>query len=153
MIWKPHVTVAAVIERDGRFLMIEEIVDGERVYNQPAGHLDANESLVEAVVRETREETGWRFLPESLVSVQLWRKPKNGETYLRFTFCGDCDDHDPGAELDTGIIHAIWLSRNQLVDESHKLRSPMVMQSIDDYLQGKRCDLELLALTGTSPGC
>jgi ADP-ribose pyrophosphatase YjhB (NUDIX family) len=149
MIWKPHVTVAAITEQQGRFLIVEEIVEGQPVYNQPAGHLDAGESLIDAVIRETREETGWRFHPEALVSIQLWRHPQHGETFLRFSFCGDCTDHDANAELDAGIIHALWLSRDELAYADHKLRSPMVLRSIDDYLQGKRYSLDLLEQIGT----
>jgi 8-oxo-dGTP pyrophosphatase MutT (NUDIX family) len=152
MIWKPHVTVAAIVEQQGRFLIVEEIVEGQRVYNQPAGHLDPGESLIDAVVRETREETGWQFVPEALVSIQLWRHPTHGKTFLRFTFCGDGVDHDANAELDTGIIHALWLSRDELMDADHKLRSPMVMRSIDDYLRGYRYSLDILEQIDTEAG-
>jgi 8-oxo-dGTP pyrophosphatase MutT (NUDIX family) len=144
MIWKPHVTVAAIAEKDGKFLIVEEMVDGQRVYNQPAGHLDSGESLVEAVIRETLEETAWAFQPEALVGIQLWRHPVHSESYLRFSFCGSCYDHDNNQRLDHGIERAVWLGRDQLVDNKHKLRSPMVLRSIDDYLEGRRYGLDIL---------
>ncbi len=145
MTWKPHVTVAAIAEREGRFLMIEEAVDGKRVYNQPAGHLDPGESLVEAVIRETFEEAAWTFEPEALVGIQLWRNPENGESYLRFSFCGACLEHHPQQPLDQGIEQAVWLSRDELANKPQKLRSPMVLRSIDDYLAGQRYSLDILA--------
>jgi 8-oxo-dGTP pyrophosphatase MutT (NUDIX family) len=144
MIWKPHVTVAALAEKDGKFLIVEEMVDGQLVYNQPAGHLDSGESLVEAVIRETLEETAWSFQPEALVGIQLWRHPVDSESYLRFSFCGSCYDHDKNQLLDHGIEQAVWLSRDELVDNKHKLRSPMVLRSIDDYLEGRHYSLEIL---------
>ena len=143
-VWKPHVTVAAIAEIDGRFLTVEERVDGELVYNQPAGHLDSGESLIEAVIRETCEETAWTFQPEALVGIQLWRHPVHRETYLRFSFCGSCSGHQPQQPLDKGIERALWLSRDELLDNEHKLRSPMVLRTIDDYLDGRRYSLDLL---------
>jgi len=144
MIWKPHVTVAAVAEQDGRFLIIEEDVDGRMVYNQPAGHLDAGESLIEAVIRETFEEAAWTFQPEALVGIQQWRHPVNEESYLRFSFSGVCLAHHPQQPLDTGIEQAIWLSRDELAVNPGKLRSPMVLRSVDDYLEGRRYSLDIL---------
>ncbi|TNF37446.1 MAG: NUDIX hydrolase [Gammaproteobacteria bacterium] len=144
MIWKPHATVAAVIERNGRFLMVEEESDGEIVLNQPAGHLDPNESLIEAVIRETREETAWQFTPEAITGIYRWLQPETGRTYMRTAFCGSCDNHDPALQLDHGIIRAIWLSRDELINQQDKLRSPMVLKCIDDYLAGHRYPLELL---------
>jgi NADH pyrophosphatase NudC (nudix superfamily) len=143
-IWKPHVTVAAIAEKDHKFLIVEEFVEGQLVFNQPAGHLDASESLVAAVVRETLEESAWRFQPEALVGIQLWRHPRSKESYLRFSFCGSCDEHDASRTLDTGITRALWLSRDQLSAKPHKLRSPLVLSSIDDYLAGKRYSLDIL---------
>ncbi len=144
IIWKPHVTVAAIAEKDGKFLIVEEMVDGQLVYNQPAGHLDSGESLVEAVIRETFEETAWSFQPEALVGIQLWRHPVDSESYLRFSSCGSCYDHDKNQLLDHGIEQAVWLSRDELVDNNHKLRSPMVLRSIDDFLEGRRYSLDIL---------
>jgi len=144
MLWKPHATVATIIERDGQFLMVEEIVQGQQVINQPAGHLDPDESLINAVIRETQEETAWRFTPDAITGVYLWKHPDNGETFLRVAFCGSCDNHDPSQTLDTGIQAAVWKTREQLLAQADKLRSPMVINCIDDYLAGKRFPLDLL---------
>lgn len=144
MIWKPHVTVAAIAEKDDKFLIVEEKVDGQLMYNQPAGHLESGETLIEAVIRETFEETSWTFQPEALVSIQLWRHPVHGKSYLRFSFCGSCFEHKPGKQLDDSIEQALWLARDELVDNNHKLRSPMVLRSIDDYLEGRRYGLDIL---------
>lgn len=152
MIWKPHVTVAAIAEREGTFLIVEEKVDGQLVYNQPAGHLDAGESLIDAVIRETYEESAWSFEPEALVGIQLWHHPVQGESYLRFSFCGTCHEHQAQQPLDQGIEQAIWLSREELMDNNHKLRSPMVLRSIDDYLEGRRYSLDIIEHITTDVG-
>ncbi len=146
MSWNPEVTVAAVVERDGRFLMVEELISGRLVLNQPAGHLEDRESLIEAVVRETREETAWRFHPEALVGIYLWRNPDNGRGFLRFTFCGSVDQHDAAQPLDKGIQRALWLSRNQLLAQAGRLRSPLVMRCLDDYALGRRQPLDSVAM-------
>ena len=143
MIWKPHATVAAIVEKDGKFLMVEEDVNGEIVYNQPAGHLEPEESLIDAVVRETQEETAWKFTPEALVGVYLWPQPNTDRTFLRFAFCGTCSDHQPEQVLDEGILQALWVSKEEL-QNSKKLRSPMVIKNIDDYLAGQRFPLDIL---------
>ena len=145
MSWNPEVTVAAVVEREGRFLMVEERISGRLVLNQPAGHLEDGESLVDAVVRETREETAWRLHPAALVGIYLWRNPDNGRTFLRFTFCGWVDDHQAQQALDTGIVRALWLSHEQLLAQTPRLRSPLVLRCLDDYLLGKRLPLETVA--------
>ena len=152
MTWKPHVTVAAIAERDGKFLIVEEKVDGQLVYNQPAGHLDSGESLIAAVIRETYEETAWTFQPEALVGIQLWRRPVNGESYLRFAFCGSCYDHKSQQPLDHGIERVLWLDRDELMAQMHKLRSPLVMRSIDDYLEGRRYGLDVLEYIASDTG-
>ena len=144
MIWKPHVTVAAVIEQQGRFLMIEEVVDGKTVINQPAGHLEDNEDLITAVIRETLEETAWHFIPRSIIGIFQWTSPRDGDTFLRICFTGHCHQHDPERKLDQGILRALWLSRDELL--ALPLRSPLVLSSIDEYLTGKRYPLELLSL-------
>ena len=144
----PDVTVAAIVQREGRFLMVEERISGRLVLNQPAGHLEDAETLVEAAVRETREETAWRLHPEALVGVYLWRNPDNGRSFLRFAFCGTVDDHRPGQPLDTGIQRALWLSREQLLAQPGRLRSPLVMRCLDDYLLGRRQPLETVASLG-----
>lgn len=143
-IWKPHTTVAAIIERDRRFLMVEEICSGKTVYNQPAGHLDPHESLQQATVRETREETAWGFRPKYITGIYRWQLPHTERSYLRVAFAGSCYDHQPTQPLDEGIIKAIWLSREELAAEPEKLRSPMVLLCIDDYLKGRQYPLDLL---------
>jgi 8-oxo-dGTP pyrophosphatase MutT (NUDIX family) len=149
MAWKPEVTVAAVVERmiDGerRFLMVEELICGKLVLNQPAGHLEDRETLLDAVIRETREETAWRFIPEALVGIYLWRNPENERTFLRFAFCGSVDRHDPAQPLDQGIQRALWLSRGQLLAQPGRLRSPLVMRCFDDYSRGRRQRLDTVA--------
>ena len=142
--WKPHVTVAAVIEREGRFLVVEESVEGRLVFNQPAGHVEAGESLLEAVSRETLEESGRTFTPEALIGVYSWTNPGNDITYLRFAFTGNVSERDATRKLDEGIIDTLWMSRDELLAQSTKLRSPMVMRAIDDYLAGRRFHLDLL---------
>lgn len=148
MSWNPEVTVAAIVEQDGRFLMVEERISGRLVINQPAGHLEDGESMVEAVIRETREETAWRLHPEALVGVYLWRNPDNGRSFLRFAFCGRVDDHQPQQPLDTGIVRAMWLSHEQLLAQSSRLRSPLVLRCLEDYLLGKRQPLDTVASVG-----
>src|SRR5262245_35138592 len=136
--WHPEVTVAAVVEREGRFLMVEERIGGRLVLNQPAGHLEDRETLIEAAIRETREETAWRLRPEALVGVYLWRNPANERSFLRFAFCGTVDDHQAAQPLDTGIVRALWLSHEQLLAQPARLRSPLVIRCLEDFLLGKR---------------
>jgi len=143
--WNPEVTVAAIVELDGRFLMVEERVSGRLVLNQPAGHLEDRETLLEAAVRETREETAWRFHPEALVGVYLWRSPVTERSFLRFAFCGTVDDHQPTLPLDIGIVRALWMSHEQLLAQPARLRSPLVLRCLDDFLLGKRQPLETVA--------
>ena len=116
MVWKPDVTVAAVAERDGRFLFVEERASGRVVVNQPAGHLEDGETFLEAVIRETLEETAWQFQPTAVVGVYVWRPEHQSKTFLRIAFAGELGDHDPARPLDTGILRTRWLSRNELVD-------------------------------------
>ena len=144
MTWKPHVTVAAIIERDQRFLMVEEHTEQGRRFNQPAGHLESGESLLDAVTREVQEETGWHFAPETLIAVQLWRKTSDHPTFLRFCFAGQLLKHDEQRALDPDIIATHWLSRAQLASNPEDLRSPLVLRSIDEYLSGQRYPLALL---------
>jgi 8-oxo-dGTP pyrophosphatase MutT (NUDIX family) len=139
---KPEITVAAVTENDGRFLVVEERINQRLVFNQPAGHVEEGESLLEAVVREVREETAWRFEPASLVGVYLWRSPLSGVTTMRFTFTGAVDDHQAHQPLDTGIIATHWLSRSELKAREQVLRSPLVLRCIEDYLGGQRQALD-----------
>ncbi len=141
MVWKPDVTVAAVIERDGRFLLVEERIRGKLVFNQPAGHLEDGESLVDAVVRETLEETAWRFAPQSLLGLYLWRSPR-GRTTLRLAFTGPVSDFDAGRALDPPVIATHWLSPEEIRARSARLRTELVTRCVDDYLSGRRLPLE-----------
>lgn len=143
-VWKPHATVAAIIERDNRFLMVEELADGQTVYNQPAGHLDPGESLQQAAVREAQEETAWQFTPEYISGIYRWDQTATNRCFLRVAFVGSCNNHDANQPLDKGIIRALWLSRDELAAQPEKLRSPLVLRCIDDYLDGKKYPLELL---------
>lgn len=145
MRWRPNVTVAAVIEQDGRFLLVEERVDGRRLLNQPAGHLEPGESLVEAVVRETLEETARAFEPLGLVGVYRWRPPGSELTFLRFAFYGRAGAREPGRTLDAPILDTHWLAPQALHARPEALRSPLVLRCIEDYLAGRRYPLELLA--------
>ena len=145
MEWNPDVTVAAVVERARRFLIVEERIAGRLVLNQPAGHLERGETLLDAVIREAREETAWRFTPEALVGTYLWRNPDNERSFLRFAFCGQVDDHRPQQALDTGIVRTLWLSHQQLMAQPARLRSPLVLRCIEDFLRGKRQPLDSVA--------
>jgi ADP-ribose pyrophosphatase YjhB (NUDIX family) len=145
MPWVPHITVAAVVQKDDRFLLVEELADGRKVFNQPAGHLEPGESLVEAVIRETLEETAWRFEPHALSGIYQWTHPEKQKTFIRFAFAGEVTKHLPDRELDTGIIRAVWLGKDQLLARSGQLRSPMVLRCIDDYLSGQRFPLDIVS--------
>ena len=137
-------TVAAVIERDGRFLMVSEDGDGELVVNQPAGHWEPGETLAEACVRETLEESAFRFVPEALVGVYRWTAPTSGTTFLRFAFCGRIEGKDAGRSLDPDIRGTLWMSPQELRSPAARTRSPLVLLCVEDYLAGKRYALDLL---------
>jgi 8-oxo-dGTP pyrophosphatase MutT (NUDIX family) len=144
MVWKPNVTVAAIVERDKRFLLVEEQTrDGVRL-NQPAGHLEANESLIAAVQRETLEETAHEFVPEKITGIYLWAKPESELTYLRFAFSGTVGQHHPDRQLDEGIIRTVWLSREEILASAARHRSPLVVRCVEDYLAGRRFGMEAL---------
>ena len=145
-IWKPSVTVAAVVERDGRFLLVEEHTDEGLRINQPAGHLDPGESLPQAVSREALEETAHPFAPKALLGVYLWRTPApaGATTYLRFAFTGELGEQIAGQPLDHGIVRTLWLSPQELAARSGQWRSPLVGRCVEDYLAGRRFPLELL---------
>jgi 8-oxo-dGTP pyrophosphatase MutT (NUDIX family) len=145
MSWNPEVTVAAVVLREDRFLVVEERIADKLVFNQPAGHLEPGETLLAAVIRETREETAWRFAPQALVGTYLWRNPRNGRGFLRFAFCGDVDDFHPQQPLDRGIVRAPWLTAAELAAQPLRLRSPLVMRCVEDYLAGRRFALDSVA--------
>jgi 8-oxo-dGTP pyrophosphatase MutT (NUDIX family) len=146
-IWKPSVTVAAVIERDGHFLLIEEETSEGLRLNQPAGHLDPHESLEQAVVREVLEETAHEFTPDALVGMYMSRycsrRRGTDVTYLRFTFCGTAG-RELDQPLDHGIIRTLWMTRDEIAETAERHRSPIVLRCVDDYLDGKRAPLDLL---------
>lgn len=142
--WKPNVTVAAVIEREGRFLLVEEkTTDGLRL-NQPAGHLEAEESLLCAVARETMEETAYPFTPEYLVGIYLWPRPQGDSAYLRFAFGGKAGSSDPARALDDGIVRTLWMTLDELRATRARHRNPLVLQCVEDWLAGRRYELALL---------
>jgi NADH pyrophosphatase NudC (nudix superfamily) len=143
-IWKPSVTVAAVIERGGRFLLVEEEADGRRVYNQPAGHWEPGETLVEACARETLEETAWHCVPRQLVGVYRWHYAPADNTFLRFTFACEALSRDEARQLDREIVRAVWLSVEEVRVLAPAHRSPLVMRSIDDFLAGRRWPLDVI---------
>ncbi|MEO8779034.1 MAG: NUDIX hydrolase [Rhodanobacter sp.] len=143
-VWRPHVTVACVVADRERYLMVEEEVAGRLVYNQPAGHLEDGESLAAAAVRETLEETGWTVALQHLIGVQQWRSTEHGDAVIRFSFAAQALNHDPARPLDTGIQRALWLSRSEIVALGERLRSPLVLLSIDAWLAGQRLPLSSL---------
>jgi len=148
MIWKPHVTVAAVIEKDGKFLLVEEETTHGVRFNQPAGHLEANESLLAAVSREVLEESAFHFIPQHLLGVYRWHSAESDTTYLRFAFTGTLAGHEPDRPLDTGILQAVWLSHEEIKATQSRHRSPLILRCVEDYLAGKRYPLELLTHYG-----
>jgi 8-oxo-dGTP pyrophosphatase MutT (NUDIX family) len=143
--WKPSATVAALIERDGRLLFVEEVADGRRVLNQPAGHLDPGESLVEACVRETLEETAHLFEPTALVGIYRWHYAPADNTFLRFAFAGVLKGFDAARKLDAEIVATHWLSRDELAARADMHRSPLVMRCVEDYLAGRRFPLDVFS--------
>jgi 8-oxo-dGTP pyrophosphatase MutT (NUDIX family) len=144
MIWKPSVTVAAIVERDGRFLLVEEDTDRGRLFNQPAGHLDPGESLAHAVTRETLEETAYTFEPTGLLGVYQYHSSADDVTYIRFAFTGNISGPEAGRPLDAGIIRAVWLTPEEIRREESRHRSPLVMRCIDDCLAGRGFPLDVL---------
>jgi 8-oxo-dGTP pyrophosphatase MutT (NUDIX family) len=147
--WKPSVTVAAIIERDGRYLLVEEHTPEGLKLNNPAGHLDLGESPLQAVVRETLEETACDFKPDALLGIYLSRfvRPASGEdvTYLRLAFCGIVGEPQPGRALDDGIVRTLWLTADEIRAQAGRLRSPLVQRCIDDHIAGRRYPLEVLS--------
>lgn len=148
---RPRLTVAALLERDGRFLLVEETASGRLVLNQPAGHVEAGECLEAAVTRETLEESAWHFRPTALVGAYLWSNQRNGRTFLRVVYAGETGAHEPGRALDEGIVRTLWLTRAEIAAAGPRLRSPMVLGCIDDYLAGRRYPLEVFSSLLESP--
>jgi 8-oxo-dGTP pyrophosphatase MutT (NUDIX family) len=145
MVWKPHVTVAAVVQRDGKFLLVEEETDVGLAFNQPAGHLEEGEALIDAVIRETLEETAYHFKPTHLVGIYHWKHPtKDDTTYLRFAFAGELRGYDADRRLDGGIVAARWLTLDEVKATQARHRSPLILRCIEDLLAGRKYPLDLL---------
>lgn len=144
MVWYPHVTVAAIIEQDGRFLVVEEeTAEGIRI-NQPAGHLERNESIVAGVIRETIEESAYVVKPDAVVGIYRWGPPDRDLVYLRFALSATVVRHEPSRPLDTGILRALWMTPDALRACVGRHRSPLVMRCVDDYRTGHRFPLDVL---------
>lgn len=144
MQWMPHATVAAIVEDQGKFLLVEEETDRGNRYNQPAGHLEDNESLLAAVVRETMEETAYTFHPEALLGIYHWKHEHNDSTYLRFAYIGRVSHHQPIQALDEGIVRSVWMTVEEMREQAMLMRSPQVLKCVEDYLAGKRYPLEAI---------
>ena len=140
----PAVTVASIVERGGRFLLVEEETRMGHRINQPAGHLECGESLVAAAARETLEETAWAVVPTALVGIYRWEAADNGATFVRFTYCADARAHDPHRALDVGIVQAVWLTYEEIVARRRDHRSPLVQICVDDYRAGARWPIEFV---------
>ena len=151
--WRPSVTVAAVIEREGRFLLVEEQTSEGLKLNNPAGHLDPGESPADGCARETLEETAYEFRPTALVGLYLSRfqRPATGEdvTYFRLAFCGELGAHDRERQLDHGIVRTLWLTPDEIRASAERHRSPLLLRCMDDYLAGIRHPLSVIY---TDPG-
>jgi len=143
MVWLAHNSVATIVERDGSFLMVEELDAGRVVFNQPAGHLDEHETILDAAVRETLEETAWHVELTALVGIYHYPAP-NGVTYIRHCFAAQPLQHEPQRPLDTPIVSAQWLTAATIFDPQFAARSPIVMRCLQDYLDGKRYPLDLI---------
>lgn len=141
--WTPHATVATIVVHNDRFLMVEEMSDGRPVFNQPAGHIEANETIAEAAIRETLEETGWRVTPIALLGLYTYTAPSNGITYHRYCLIASAVESVKGAMLDDGIIGPQWLTYAEL-KASTRLRSPLVLTCIEDYLHKPHYPLDII---------
>jgi 8-oxo-dGTP pyrophosphatase MutT (NUDIX family) len=152
-VWCPRATVACVVARGDRFLIVEEDVFGELAYNQPAGHLDPGETLQAAARRETLEETGYGIVLDAFIGVWQWTSAEHGEQVLRFGFAGHVTSHDATRPLDTGIRCALWLRRDEIEALGARLRSPLILHTIDAWLDGRRLPLDTVSslLPGTAP--
>lgn len=145
MIWTPHLTVAAVIERDGQFLMVKERSHLRTVFNQPAGHVENQETVIDAVIREVKEETAWTFCPEYIIGLYKWRNPDNDTTFLRVCYAGTVSQHTASQALDEDILSAEWIATEKLLAmDNQQLRSPMVKKCIKDYLDDKHYPLDII---------
>ncbi len=144
MCWTPHATVACVIENNGRFLFVEEYSNGRLVLNQPAGHLEARETFTEGAEREVLEETAWEVEITALLGLYVYTPPHRDTTYHRTCFAARPVRHHQHRQLDPDIVRTLWLSYEELKAEAHRLRSPMVMRSVEDYLAGRRFPLDYI---------
>ena len=141
---RPAVTVATIVVRDGAFLLVEETTRAGVRLNQPAGHLEAGETLLDAAARETLEESGYRIVLTALVGIYRWQAPETGATFLRFAFAGEVVAHEADRVLDAGIVRALWLPYDDLAARRDTHRSPLVLRCVDDYRAGLRRPLDLV---------
>lgn len=144
MAWQPHVVVAAIVESEGRYLIVEETINGTLCLNQPAGHWERGETLIEASVRETLEESGWDIEPTGLLGVYAWQPDALPYPFVRFAFVAKALRHHPERKLDEGIVRALWLTPAELIARSAMLRSPSVMRCIEDHRAGRVYPLHLV---------
>lgn len=144
MEWRPHVTVATVVEHEGKYLLIEETSNKGLVFNQPAGHLDPNETLQQAAVRETLEESGWEIELQGVIGAALYTSPHNQVTYHRTTFYAKALSYDPERPLDQGIVRAVWMTYEEMCANAAKMRSELVISSVQQYRNGHRYPLEII---------
>ena len=142
----PHITVATIVEREGKFLMVKENSGGRLVYNQPAGHVEVKESLLDAAVRETLEETAWRVNLENLLGIYQYTSPENGITYIRHCFIAKALEPRTESDLDQDIAEAVWISLEDLEQRESEMRSPLVLETIRDYLKGVSYPLSLVVV-------
>lgn len=141
----PHVTVATVVEKDGKFLMVEESLHGKKLLNQPAGHLDEGETLIQAAIRETMEESAWEIEINHLIEFSQWTSPNSNTHFLRACFAGKAIRHFPDLPLDDGVLRAVWMTRDEVKDNYARLRSPLVLHHIDHFINGKKFDLDFFS--------
>jgi len=154
MTWKPRVVVAAVVEKNGKYLVVEENVDNTRVINQPAGHLEPNETIIDAVRRETLEETGWKFEPTHLVGIMHLLNENTNRIFIRFTFTGKLIEHLPNYEIDPDITAVHWMTYEQIKAQQKMFwRSPLVMRSLDAYRAGIRLPMDILHTMDAGAPC
>ena len=145
----PHITVATLVERAGKFLMVKENSGGRLVYNQPAGHVEVKESLLDAAIRETLEETAWRVNLEKLLGIYQYTSPENGITYIRHCFIAKAIEPRTERDLDEGIAEAVWVSLEELEQREFEMRSPLVLEVIRDYLKGVSYPLSAIVVPDT----
>ena len=145
----PHITVATIVEREGKFLMVKENSGGRLVYNQPAGHVEVKESLLDAAIRETLEETAWRVNLEKLLGIYQYTSPENGITYIRHCFIAKAIEPRTERDLDEDIAEAVWVSLEELEQRESEMRSPLVLEVIRDYLKGVSYPLSAVVVPDT----